>query len=649
MKINQNQLCEDRIQILAELTDDELTIKVHDSLCNEGKAYACYLMSRQTTIDKRGYRKEREFHFRITKSGVYRVKIFTLDQSESKKTSQIVDLGFLFVLSQYYKTNKTRFINEDFVQRGKEFISEGKIRLGDFLEYKPEDCNFWAADPFSNRTWRWHLHQLTLLSQLVSAHDSDSNVAFLDEAYRLLGNWNEYAKHAATDKMLWHDQGSALRLRHICMFFIYALRVGYVTYEDDKFLFILSLIRAHVNKLEDESFYSRFTNHGFDQSLVLLQVALELEYILDSKNATTLAAERIQDEVNFVFCPDGGHKENSPGYLSHGIQQCITALNIEKSYSDSIHLFKRLETVITKATQALYYTMKPDGYLPLIGDTTYIKQQNIFRGYKPSNFPQFQYALTGGRSGVNPRERFFVLPDTGYAFFRSHWNKENYVDAVHLSLKAGCLSRGHRQDDDLTFTLYGYGEDWLVDGGTYKYDDTDPHRKYMQSHLSHNLTAPLDNPIAKKMGSNPKFVKYTTSREAEDTIFYLHATTEMFRHHFYSRKVEFRVPSEKISIEDEISSSLPAEVSYISRLFFAKEKKIQCGEDFILIKGKRKSLIVRITSNEKFTIEPVKVPRESVIGWLSDTKFSLYQSNLIQILFDKTKEALNVKYSMEFI
>ncbi|MGX9935264.1 heparinase II/III family protein [Advenella kashmirensis] len=649
MTTNQNQLCDDRIQILFELTDEKLTIKIDDSLSAEAQEYACYLMFNQTTIDKRGYRKENEFHFRIKKPGLYRIKVFTLDHSTLKKTSQIIDLGFLFVLSQYYKSNRTRFINESFAQRGREFISESKIRLGDFLEYKFEDHDFWAADPFSNRTWRWHLHQLTLLSQLVSAHSADSNDVFLEEAYRLLGDWHEYASIAVSDKMLWHDQGSALRLKHICMFLIYALSVGFVVYKDAKFVFILNLIKIHLVKLKDDSFYSRFTNHGFDQSLVLFQVALELEYILDLKEEITLAAERIHDEVNFVFCSDGGHKENSPGYLSHGIKQCITALNIERSYNEGISLFKWLETVIAKATQALCHTMKPDGYLPLIGDTTYIKQKNIFHSYKPNNFPQFQYALTGGKSGISPGERFFVLPDTGYAFFRSHWNKANYTDAVHLSLKAGCLSRGHRQDDDLTFTLYGYGEDWLVDGGTYKYDDTDPHRKYIQSHLSHNLTAPLDHPIAKKMGSNPKFVKYTKMEESGDTIFYLHATTEMFRRHFYSRKIEFRVPSEKISIEDVISHSESAEVRYISRLFFAKEKEVQCGADFILVKGKQKSLMVRVTSNEKFSIKPVKVPQEKIIGWLSDTKFLLYQSNLVQILFDQTAKPLNVKFSLEFI
>ncbi|HEF6254347.1 TPA: heparinase II/III family protein, partial [Campylobacter jejuni] len=52
------------------------------------------------------------------------------------------------------------------------------------------------------------------------------------------------------------------------------------------------------------------------------------------------------------------------------------------------------------------------------------------------------------------------------------------------------ISNYHRHDDDLNFTLFYDNEEWFIDGGLYQYSEKDEFRKYLRSHLSHNLTYP---------------------------------------------------------------------------------------------------------------------------------------------------------------
>ncbi|EOI2881361.1 heparinase II/III family protein, partial [Campylobacter jejuni] len=80
-----------------------------------------------------------------------------------------------------------------------------------------------------------------------------------------------------------------------------------------------------------DEFYSKNTNHGLDQSLSLYKASffLEVDNILDIRN---VAIERINSELKFAFCDDGGHKENSPAYLYYGVSQVLRALDIGYKY-----------------------------------------------------------------------------------------------------------------------------------------------------------------------------------------------------------------------------------------------------------------------------------------------------------------------------
>src|SRR5678810_1461646 len=96
-------------------------------------------------------------------------------------------------------------------------------------------------------------------------------------------------------------------------------------------------------------------------------------------------------------------------------------------------------------------------------------------------FSNLVYSLTAGARGVQPTQTDRVFKKSGYAIFRDEWKQgDSFKQTVYLALKAGFLSANHRHQDDLSILLYGYGEDWLIDSGLYRYQENDPIRLYVK-------------------------------------------------------------------------------------------------------------------------------------------------------------------------
>ncbi|WP_347456688.1 heparinase II/III family protein [Acinetobacter thermotolerans] len=543
--------------------------------------------------------------------------------------------------------------NKNNSKLGEDIFRNNNIVFPSFGAVKEKVENLYSLDPFSNRTWRWHLHQLTHVHYLIAYcyHEAINKKDVGEAIFNYIEAWSKYknSENSEQDHMVWHDHATALRLKNLVIAYSFLNKIELISFGEKKYELLVGLINEHINILRNESFYSKHTNHGFDQSLFLYHAVLEFENLLPSLNEVKkLAEKRILEEVEYAFCSDGGHKENSPAYLNFGIKQCLMVIEIAKNYNQNLDAeLKRINEVLEKATKVLTYTVKPDGYLPLIGDTSTYKVVDLFRGVKNSNYHQFKYAISEGLKGVKPLANSLILEETGYAFYRSHWNVENFRDAVHLVFKASYHSDYHRHDDDLSLTLYAYGQDWLIDGGIYKYQKENLNRCYIRSHLSHNLLSP-NNIKANRNYKNPHQVELNNLSKNSIDKFHVIGLTNMYDGFKVSREIE--IDNGIIFISDTCENKLNNEFSATSRFFFPFSMSVFIEGSIVTVVGLHKKMILEFECEEDLSLSVDEAKYGSEKGWLSEKTGELMRTKMLEVSAKAKKNTvLNVLFKVYFV
>lgn len=634
-----------------DLKSNVLSVKVESSVKGKEIFFACYLMAGKSVVQKKSYERGGFFEFELLKAGIYSLKVYILDRKENIRTHKVFNLGLIYVSSSYYNSKFKSYSNERRLGLGSEFFLKKSLKFSSYESFNIVGVDeLYNLDPYSSSTWKWWLFQLEHIVYLIAYLDSNkTNDIVLQEVINNIVEFSDFKNEVSSksNKMLWHDHATALRLKNLTFIFQYLVGNRFILSGETIYGLILDLIKEHIAKLMDECFYSKHTNHGFDQAIYLYQSALELEYILKLNNEIVIAEERILDEILFAFCADGGHKENSPAYLNFGVKQCLMVLDVMKRYNrENVNVY-RIKDIVDKSTEVLAFITRPDGYLPLIGDTSLYKVTDIFGVYKPNNYPLFKYSITKGLSGVKPNKNNLILEEAGYAIYRSTWNQECFLDSVFLTLKAGYKSNYHRHDDDLSITLFAYNEDWFIDGGIYKYNEKDKHRKYIRSHLSHNILSPLG--VDANRGREYKhevFLKLNEQQQYCD--FNVTATSKMFNGYIVQRNILIN-KLEEIQITDTCENERDEDFTPVSRFFVCPEKKITISGNTVLIEGLNKTLELVFYCDLNLDIKMIEARQDKVVGWLSNRSNSLFQAKLIEIKTEVAVGKFELKVRCKFI
>lgn len=379
--------------------------------------------------------------------------------------------------------------NSKFADEGRAILETGKWTVAGHPPYNLSVDLDWEGNPFDSRTWLWALHQFKFLPMLLAhaANLGDSDA--VQFACALVQSWSSRFLDDRSFGAAWHDHGTALRARNVLLLRHYLIENPII--EAANLAYLEQFLRRHIEVLGEEGFYSRSTNHGLDQSLVLLELIMELDERERMQDLLDVACERIKHEVSHAFAEDGGHVENSPAYLNYGLKQAIEASETCRFYFEGSRQIGLDSDLMDRAVLALAFMTKPDRSLPMIGDTSHFIVKDFLASNLLPSYPFFRYAVTSGKGGTPFKEQSLVLRASGWAVIRSRAERSNYADSVHLVFKCGFLSTYHRHDDDLSFVLYAFREDWLIDGGLYKHDPKDPLRVYARSAEAHNLSMPF--------------------------------------------------------------------------------------------------------------------------------------------------------------
>jgi hypothetical protein len=214
---------------------------------------------------------------------------------------------------------------------------------------------------------------------------------------------------------------------------------------------------------------------------------------------------------------------------------------------------QHFDRVLDGALEFLAYIIKPDGVLPLLGDTRAVRPSEGL-GLRElghlHHYAAFLYSASQGRRGAAPESADRVFPESGYAIFRDRWpSADDFGSAIYVVFKAAFLGRFHRHGDDLSVLLYAFGEDWLVDSGLFLYHEEDARRKYVRSVHGHNLVTVDELEPSRRAADIGRSHIDTWSLQPDCAI--VSGSHELYAEISISRRLEFQ-RSGRLRIDDSV-------------------------------------------------------------------------------------------------
>lgn len=510
------------------------------------------------------------------------------------------------VLSFYKKKELSPFINDRIVSlrnnkrnfsKAYQIRSNGGISFPGFRFWSLPDTMFWNEDPFKHRSWQWSYHSLTLIDYLISGYLRTDSVFYIIKAKEIFYSWNMHnlIKDYAT-KMSWNDHVTPLRLYSIITLYGVLQQNNLL---DKRFIEnFIPFLWIHNSILSKSDFYAKHHNHGFTQSYILFLSSHLFSEFNNSKYWKEISTKRVIDETINTFSINGIHLENSPGYHV-GQWSRLYSANKYFNYFKGKNITENFYHMINQAMVFIAYIMKPNSYFPIFGDTqnSEIIIPNFFKQYDYCYGYQFmQYASSKGELGIRPPDKNIVFTNEGYAIFRDDWHKNlDYENAIQLVFKSSYLQRGHSHNDDLSFVLFGYNEDWITEGGRYTYRN-DSIRQYVISNKSHNVVLVNDLDYIKKIGGS-KIVNYSMTNDT---------STVTGEHNFYKdyivRRNITQIKKNSFSIYDSVSSmKIDTNENNFKIIFhIPKDKTVVKKKDRIIVKSKKADIILNIIPTTKF-------------------------------------------------
>jgi hypothetical protein len=348
----------------------------------------------------------------------------------------------------------------------KNLVYNHTLEIGNFHDTLINLKRFSWKDSNKTTNWWFQIQTLPFLNWYIcsySLQNKKEKSRFLDYCEAVINNWVN--KIAVVDSPLaWHDHAVALRLLNIVRWLVFCQTEAKHSVAKTTNPNVRTLVVDHLEWLCQEHNYSQHTNHGFVQSTAVLTVAMmfrhhHLEYY------RSISEARLLDEIKFAFSNEGVHKENSANYQKYMLRYVNEARKLSELGERTVSVLAK--KYIIKAETFLGVITRPDGYLPMIGDTKggirgLTTIETPFHGCKVYDYSNSGYVIAKGTTSTN--ESYYLLV--------KNCHDSNY----------------HRHDDDLMIYLWLDGAVLLGDGGLYSYQKkNNDRREFVLSHRAHSV------------------------------------------------------------------------------------------------------------------------------------------------------------------
>lgn len=508
--------------------------------------------------------------------------------------------------------NYIRNSNSDADNQYKQFKRYGTMPISKFnLNWHVEQTfpeHFWEVGTFS---WSWLcLHPVTLC--LLRAYDK-KDVGALCAAREFAAVWLDhfFTKEEAFP-MEWHEH--AVAERTISLLFLYMF--GHEYSFDWRIMSRIKIaVILHARLLCSEVFYVRhqkirFHNHGIFQDLALLLSSLIFAEIPGADYWRFIAIERLKEMLNAIYQLDGIFRisyENSYGYHCAGNTIYENLAQFVPLPTDKEYFIQEAKK-IQSWTDLLSYSTRQ---YPAFGDT-----------FRTSIGERYQHK-------IRPNKTFQLMEHSGYAVIRGHHEKTFFT----LIFIASSLSSIHKHCDNLSFTLYFDGIEWLIDPSFYNHEYTKGISKYLRSPEAHNniyipnLNYSISPGLCKLEG------KYNNK------TFNLYGKHFCYEHVVVSRAIEGNFDKLTVKIIDTVQPSK-----------FDTRMRLHCGENIYTTKSSNGVYLNHPESDYSLFIrcpQPCTILHGQQNGGIAGTNFCSYSE--IDSLEFHCLEMSKIEWSIEVI
>lgn len=339
----------------------------------------------------------------------------------------------------------------------------------------------WNRNPVSSPEWLWRLHRHQWWP-------------VLGLAYRQTGG-QQYAR-AFVDQMLsWVKSNPMLQQKDERSFAWRLMECGMrmaVSWIPSFGLFFdspvfdraakITMLRSIYDHAQFLSSFKTSQNHLLRESNGLAAVSIYFPEFSQSQRWLQTALTRLDAELKKQINPDGFHFELSTGYqwvVIDEFEKTHALLNIN-SRSLSI---KNISTWLEKMYDVMAYMVRPDGSWPEVNDG-FIRwfSDRLAKAGNQFKRDDFTYIGTNGKQGAVPQITSIAFESAGYYVMRSDWSQ----NANYLLFDSGPCHGYHAHEDKLSVEVFAFDTPFIVDSGSYTYENTDPFRTYFVGSQSHN-------------------------------------------------------------------------------------------------------------------------------------------------------------------
>ena len=318
-------------------------------------------------------------------------------------------------------------------------------------------------DSFSTPLWRFNLHYCEYLMPLAKAYKDCCDECYLNKGKAIIDSWISNCP-IGKDGAAWDSYTISMRIVNWLAFY------GELADELQ----------------QDTAFVKRFNDSLAQQYVVIskhLEVDLLANHYLEDLKALTLLACYFNDEATLALVlprfygqieeqilPDGMHFELSPMYHKIVLEDLLrVATVLQKRGGIDIAEKFRLQDM----ADCLYSMERHTNRTPLFNDS----------GDNVAKSRDALLQCVKLRFGIDPVFKS-VLSDAGYCILE----RETAAGYVKVIFDAGMpgpkYAMGHVHCDALSFECFVNGEPWIVNCGTYAYQDES--RLEYKKTLSHN-------------------------------------------------------------------------------------------------------------------------------------------------------------------
>lgn len=302
---------------------------------------------------------------------------------------------------------------------------------------------------------------------LLQAYEATGRKEFFSAAEAVITRAQAYEQSAWLPRgEFWNDHAVAARICVLANF--WRLYRHSPDFRPEVARQVLEMVARSEQLLAKPGQFTFSTNHGIVQNLALWHAVVAFPSLPRTEEYRKLAGARLNDQLKFYISPEGVVLEHSAGYHQFGLELLGLALR----YLDLMHqpVPPDWREKYTRAEQVYAALRRPDGSLPVFGDTQ--AEANALGPLVTSFDPDKRPRRLAFQADWKPAEAINTYPASGYSIW---WDGlEFWPHTANLSQTVVAWSnfpgQAHKHADEMSVLFWAGGQSWLSNIGYWPYD-----------------------------------------------------------------------------------------------------------------------------------------------------------------------------------